>query len=265
MKIPTLFAIALFIWMSCSIGSKEGSIIFGNVEKGSGPIQQKEYNYDFDGIKVSQGIDAEVYKATEEKVVVSAPADIMDKIIVERSGSEVSIHLAPNSRISTERIKVKIFAKDFSSLVATSSAEINVKDKFMLEDLTVHASSSGSVEGNLEANNFNIKTSSSGDFEGKIWAINLNAEATSSGDIDLSGTAKNVTFSASSSGRIDAEHLTAENADLKASSSGGVEVGVSGKLSASASSSGSIEVYKKGNLTVVNKSESSSGSVEIIN
>lgn len=265
MKIPTLFAIASFILLSCSTGSKESYILFGNDEKGSGPVQQKEYNYDFDGIKVSQGIDAEVYKATAEKIVVSAPADIMDKVIVDRSGSEVSIHLAPNSRISTERIKVKIFAKDFTSLVAASSGEIKVKDKFMLGDLTVQASSSGSVEGNLEANNFNIKTSSSGDFEGNIWAINLNADATSSGDIDLSGMAKNVTFSASSSGSIDAEHFTAKNADLKASSSGGVEVGVSGKLSASASSSGSIEVYRKGNLTVLSKSESSSGSVEIKN
>lgn len=263
MKFSFLLISLGIVLSGCDVSSKDYSIIFGKKHHGSGPIEQKEYDMTFDGIKVSQGIDVEVLKSTEEKVVLSAPSDILNQIIIEKSGSDVYIHLASDSNISTERVEVKIFAQEFSKLQASSSAEIHVKDKFLLENLGVSVSSSGRIEGNLEANNFTIQASSSGDFQGTIWAVKLIATVSSSGDIEISGQAKSIDFSASSSGSIDAEELNAENAEIKVSSSATVKVGVLRNLAAKASSSGDIIVFKRGNLNVLSKDESSSGRVQI--
>jgi hypothetical protein len=54
--------------------------------KGNGVITEKTYDGDIDQIKVSTSIDAEVIKSDTEKVVISAPSDIMDNIKVDKNG-----------------------------------------------------------------------------------------------------------------------------------------------------------------------------------
>ena len=217
----------------------------------------------FDEIKVTQSIDAEVIKSGEEKVVISAPSDIIDDVLVENSGGKLYIHFKPGINISSRNVRAKIYAKDFSKIEATSSASINVKDKFTQERNAVEVSSSASISGNLEANEMSIDVSSSGSFSGEIWAVNLKSEVTSSGEITVSGKTKNAEIEASSSGTFNAQHVVAEKAEIEASSSGSVSLSVSSQLNASASSAGDINVTRKGNLNVISQKESSGGSVSI--
>ena len=260
------FAIPTFLLsmlLSCNINA-DGNKIFNIVPKqGKGPITDKTYNLEFDKIKVAQSIQAEVIKSDSEKVIISAPSDLMDDILVENSGGELYIHFKPGINISADRVKAKIFAKDFSGISASSSADIKIKDQFTQDKTSVKASSSGSISGDLEANDFAIDVSSSGSFSGKVWAVNLSAEASSSGDININGKAKNADFDVSSSGSLNAKDLVAENAILDASSSGSMQVSVSGALNASASSSGSVDVFSKGNLQITSQKESSGGSVSV--
>ena len=217
----------------------------------------------FDEIKVAQSISAEVVKSDTEKVVISAPSDIIDEILVENTDGKLFIHFKPKSNISARNVAAKIFVKDFSHLDATSSAKINVKDKFTQDKTDVKVSSSGSITGNLEANDLSVDVSSSGSFSGEIWAVNLEAEATSSGDIKISGKAKNGELRASSSGSLKARDLNASYAEIQASSSGSVSLSVSTELDAAASSAGDISVYRTGNLTIKNQKESSGGSISL--
>lgn len=253
---------AFLLLSSCNIKSENG---FMNIipKEGSGIVKNKEYNFSFDEIRVAQSINAEIVKADEEKVVVTAPADILDDILVENTNGKLYIHFKPNLNISARNVAVKIFAKDFSVIKASSSATINIRDQFTQERTTIEASSSGTVKGNLEANDLSIDVSSSGTYEGKIWAVNLQSEATSSGDIIISGKTKNANLRASSSGTLNAKNVIAENAEVSASSSGDVSLSVSNQLSATASSSGDISITKKGALNVVSQKESSGGSISI--
>lgn len=260
MGIILLSAATLF---SCNIKTDGGFPLNIGVKEGREPVTQKEYKMNFDGIKVAQSIDAEVVKANEEKVVISAPADLIPYVLVENSGGTVYIHFKPNTNISTRNISAKIFAKDFNALKASSSATIIVKDKFTQDRTDIEVSSSGTIKGELEANDLSVDASSSGTFSGKLWAVNLKSSVSSSGDVVISGKAKNATFRASSSGSINANNMTAENADVQASSSGDITLGVSNTLNASASSSGDIVITRKGAVNVLNKSESSGGSVTI--
>lgn len=263
LKTLTLTAAMATFLLSCNVKSENG--FPGNImtKEGKGIIKTKEYKMDFDEIKVSQSISAEIVKSNEEKVVVTAPSDIIDDIVVDNSGGKLSIRFRPNLNISARNVAVKIFAKDFSRVEANSSANIKIRDKFTQEKTDVRVSSSGSITGNLEANNMSIEVSSSASFTGEIWAVDLEAEVGSSGDINISGKAKNAHLDASSSGTLNAQKLVAQNADIEASSSGDVSITVTDQLSAAASSSGDINVTRKGNLNVLSQKESSGGSVSI--
>ncbi|MBW8362877.1 MAG: DUF2807 domain-containing protein [Kaistella sp.] len=266
MKTQILAFLALALVANSCGGGKNDSVSFGPFStkiEGKGPIREKTYPGYFDELKVSQSIQAEVIKSDVEKVVISAPADILDDILVDNVAGKIHIHFKPSLNIYSQKVSAKIYAKDFSKLEAGSSANILVKNKFTQDRTDIEVSSSANIEGDFEANNIEVDVSSSGSFNGKIWAVDLNSQVTSSGEINISGEAKNAEMHASSSGTLNARDLVAENADLKASSSGSINLSVSGQLTAAASSSGDIAVSKKGNLNVTSQKESSGGSILI--
>ncbi len=261
-KILSLLLVGLSL-SSCSIKTEGGSIFNLIPKEGKGPITEKSSTAEFDEIKVAQGISAEIIKADTEKVVIYAPSDIIDDILIENVGKQLYLHFKPGINLNTSRIKAKIYARDFSRIEASSSADILVKDKFTQEKTNIKVSSSGSLSGNLEANDMGIDVSSSGSTDVRIWAVNLNVEASSSASINLKGKAKTAIVDVSSSAGVYADQLQVEYANLKASSSGGIDIGVSTELKAVASSSGSINVKKYGNVNVVEQKESSSGSINV--
>ena len=264
MKTLSISILSAFLLLSsCNVKSDGGFPFNMTPKEGTGIIKSKTFNMSFDEIKVAQSIDAEVVKSDEEKIVVTAPSDILDDILVENNNGELYIHFKPNLNISARNVAVKIFAKDFSSIKASSSASITIKDTFTQDRTAIAASSSGSISGNLEANDLSIDVSSSGTYSGKIWAVNLESQVSSSGDIIISGKTKNATMKSSSSGTLNAKNVVAENAELSASSSGDISLSVSNQLNASASSSGDINIFRKGNLNVISQKESSGGSVSI--
>lgn len=245
-------------------GNDGWNVFSGN--EGTGPVTDKTYTGNIDQIQVSTSINAEVIKSDTEKVVISAPSDIMEFVKVDNNGGKVKVYVNSGygNGISTKNVKAKIYVKDFTQLSANSSADIKVNDTFTQDKVEVYVSSSGSIDvSNLEANDFKIDVSSSGDFSGKIWAVNLNAYASSSGDVNIYGKAKNATLDANSSGDIKATELMIENANLSASSSGNVTTSVSRSLTANASSSGDVTVYKKGNLEQSKIQKGSGGDVYI--
>lgn len=232
--------------------------------KDHGPLKQKEFKGDFDEIEVSQAIEAEVIKSDVERVVISAPANIIDEVLVDNSGGELHIHYKTGFRVmNTNNVKAKIYTKDFSKLEANSAAIIVVRDQFTQDKTDVEISSSGHISGKLEANDMEIDAGSSGSFKGNIWAVNLNVEASSAGEVTISGKSKNANLTSSSGSSISAKEVIVENLKADASSGASVEISASSKVEGSASSGGSVNIYKKGNVTTVKKEESSGGSVSI--
>lgn len=258
MKITNLFYLLPLLALS-SCDFKDYII----TKEGKGPINEKNVDVNFSELVVSEGISAEVVKSSSEKVVVSAPSDIIEEILVEQRGSKVRIHIEDNKRISLDRVSVKVYAKDFEKIEASSAAKISIKDKFTQENTEIQSSSAGSISGNLEANDFKIKTSSAGSFTGKVWAVDLDLAASSAGSVNIEGKTKTLKASVSSSGNIGGEKLVAQIADLNASSGASIAATVSSTLSANASSGGAIKVTSKGTLQVLKKEQSSGGSITI--
>jgi len=232
--------------------------------KDHGPLKQKEFKGDFDEIEVSQAIEAEVIKSDIERVVISAPANIIDEVLVDNSGDELHIHYKTGFRVmNTNNVKAKIYTKDFSKLEANSAGIIVVRDQFTQDKTDIEISSSGHISGKLEANDMEIDAGSSGTFKGNVWAVNLNVEASSAGEVTISGKAENAVLNSSSGSNISAKEVVAKNVNAEASSGATLTIGVSSKFQAHASSGGSIRGIKKGAVTTVSKEESSGGSVSL--
>ncbi|REC73914.1 DUF2807 domain-containing protein [Chryseobacterium elymi] len=234
------------------------------IDKDSGPVKEKVFNGDFDEIEVSQAIDAEVIKSETEKVVISAPENILNEILVENSGGKLHIHYKRGIRVMNgHNVKAKIYTKDFSKLVANSAASVTIKDKFTQEKMDVEISSAASVSGDLEANDLDISADSSSSFSGKIWAVDLDVDASSAASIDISGKSKNADITSSSGSSISGKGVVADHVKAEASSGASVEISAVSSLHAEASSGGSVNVSKRGELKKVTKEESSGGSVNI--
>ncbi|OBW42064.1 hypothetical protein AB670_01582 [Chryseobacterium sp. MOF25P] len=257
----------LVIFTSCKKNeNKEGKSTWlpDVTNKDHGSLKQKEFKGDFDEIEVSQAIEAEIIKSDVEKVVISAPANIIDEVLVDNKGGELHIHYKTGVRVmNTNNVKAKIYAKDFKKLEANSAAIIIVRDQFTQEKTDVEISSAAHISGKLEANDLDIDAGSSATFKGQIWAVNLTVEASSAADVTISGKTKNANLTSSSGSGISAKEVVAENVKAEASSGASVEIGVSSKFEGHASSGGSVKGIKKGNVTIVIKEESSGGSVDV--
>ena len=246
-------------------GENGFSLNWGN--EGKGPVKEKIITENFTGVEVSNGIKTEIYKSDLNKVVISAPDDILEFVTasVQDNGS-MKIGVKSNSTwknsISTKNVLVKVYVKNLKNLAASSSGEIYLKEPFSGEEMSVMVSSSGKVQGDLEYNILSIKVSSSGDYIGKIWADTGSIKASSSGDVKVEGKIQNGDIQASSSGDIDGGNLEIKRGSIQASSSADIKVMVSEKISAQASSSASINIVKIGNPEIT-KTSSSSGSVNV--
>jgi hypothetical protein len=271
MKSTKLIIFSAFVVLASCDGWKEknhhtgeGDWVNKVVNTDHGPVREKQVTGDFDEIEVSQAIEAEIIKSDVEKVVISAPENIIDDVLVDISGGELHIHYKKGIRVmNNHNVTAKIYAKDFTKLKANSAADIVVKDKFVQEKTSIDVSSAGSVSGNLEANDFDISAGSSSSFSGKIWAVDLDIDASSGASMDLSGKAKNAEVSSSSGSSISAKNLVADNLKAEASSGASIEISAAKSIHAEASSGGSVDVSKKGNINSVTKQESSGGSVSI--
>jgi len=195
--------------------------------------------------------------------VVTGPEDLLDNIIVSTSGDELTVRTRVGFNVSTRDILVQIYTKDFSSITASSSARVVVKDRFTQDRMKIQVSSSGSVKGDLEANDFTISASSSGSFSGRIWAVDFGADVSSSGTISINGKSKNAKMQASSSGSIRADKVEIKNLNAQASSSGNIEASVSDEVRATANSAGGITFTKIGDLPVREVQSNSAGTVRI--
>lgn len=193
----------------------------------------------FSGVKVSEGIDAYLKKGTKEEVRVEVTGTELSNVITEVSGGYLKIHMEEGV-FRNRTVKVYVTYVSINSIGASSGANVFHEGLLKTTDLTLKASSAGTIE---------LKTESK----------TVEAGASSAGEIVVEGTTGRVTLDASSAGEIDAYNLTCDKAEAEASSGASVKLMVTKELEARASSGGSIRY--RGNPERTNTNASSGGSV----
>lgn len=194
----------------------------------------------FKGVKVAEGIDVYLKKGTKEALRVEVTGIKPGDVITEVSGDYLKIHMQ-EGRYRDRTVKVYVTYVEINKLSASSASNIFAEDPIKTKQLTLSASSAGTIDIQVEVDA-------------------LEASASSAADVELKGNARRVEIDASSAGEVDAYDLVAEVVVVDVSSAGSAKVSVTKDISAHASSGGSVRF--KGNPERSNTNSSSGGSVK---
>lgn len=192
---------------------------------------------DYTKIEASQGIKVDVLAGNADSLSVTAPSDIIDKIITEVKDGTLMIHWDRKANIKTpHRIEVSVPMKAVNLIKASSGATV-ITDTVRGNELKFYSSSGSQINTMVEAQSVIAKTSSGA-------------------SIKIVGQTKNAEYEASSGSHITANKLQAVDVNAEASSGAGIKVNTGSKLEAKAHSGAHIRYSGSPNMVYV---ESGSG------
>jgi len=194
----------------------------------------------FKGLKVAEGIDVYLKKGDKEALKLEVSGIKPSDVITEISGDYLKIHMREGN-FRDRTVKVYVTYVNLEKLSASSAANIFSEAIVKAKQLSLSASSAGSIDIQVDAHDIDMNVSSAG-------------------DVEIRGKAANLIVDVSSAGEVDAYDLVADVVQVKASSAGSAKVHAVKEITANASSGGSIRF--KGNPERSNTNSSSGGSVK---
>ncbi|KAF0239232.1 MAG: hypothetical protein FD181_212 [Prolixibacteraceae bacterium] len=233
--IKTLFIFAFIALISLNLMAAKGN---------SDKTQNRQVS-NFNGIKVSTGIDLYITMGTTEEVKIVADDDIIDDLITEVKDGTLRIYMKQannwfNWNSGSQTRKAYVTVKELESIDASSGSDVSSENTLTGEDLKVNASSGSDVAIDIYYKN--------------VWV-----DTSSGSDAKLSGKVKTLNAEASSGSDIVAKNLESKICKVSVSSGSDATVNVADELYANASSGGDIGYY--GNPQVKDINESSGGDV----
>ena len=210
--------------------------------KGNGNIIHKTKNVgSFEKIGVSGAFDIYLVKGKEGHLDIKIEENLLPYLITVVDNGQLKIKWKKNTNISTRKgVVITVQFESINAVGLTGSGDIVSKDL-------------------IEADHFKASVSGSGDMDLEVESNSLRAAVSGSGDIVLKGATKAFEAAVAGSGDISAFHLKSDNAEVKVSGSGDVELTVQKELKARVSGSG--DVSYKGNPKIQDVKVSGSGDV----
>lgn len=198
----------------------------------------------FNGVSVSSGIDVYLTHSNSENIRISASADVIQNVLVEKSGSGLVIRYKDRNLINRlmkgENTKIYINYKNMEAINASGGSDVYTENTLKSPRLSVNASGGADVKLELAV---------------KDLQLNISGGA----DAHLKGTATNMLVNSSGGSDVNAYGLTTEYA--KVNSSGGSDANVFVTKGLEANASGGSDIHYKGNPAVNKTSSSKSGDV----
>jgi len=230
----SLFTLALTL-NSCdfnfSLGKVEGN---GNVL-----LEERIVSGIINEVIASNGLEVELHEKNQQQVHVEADDNLHEFIETELKNGKLYVRATKNIVYAKSK-KVIVAFSSLNAIEASSGANVNTLSPILADNLFLKSSSGGSLEINA-------------------MSKELTVQASSGSSIKISGQARSFDVKASSGSRIEAKDLVALQVNAKASSGADVTLYIENSLEAEVSSGGDIKYY--GEPKIVNKNNSSSGSV----
>lgn len=203
-------------------------------------VTTKRFAGQYTGIDAGQGIKVNVVADNTDSLIVTAPEDIIDKIITEVKGDMLMIHWDKKANIkSTRRVEVTVPMRNVNQIKASSGATV--------------------ITDTIKGNNLIFRSSSGAQINTMVEALSVDAKSSSGASLRIIGKTGNAEYEASSGAHIAADSLLAADVVAEASSGSGIKLNAATGLKAKASSGGHIKYL--GSPTMVNIASSSGGSI----
>ena len=178
-----------------------------------------------------------------DKIVVQAPADLMDKIEVTQQKGLLSVGLTEGVRSGLDRVKITVETPEIVDFSASSGSDLNIADGYAPAggEISLSCSSGADIEGKqIKAESIGLSVSSGADIEVDVIGGAVVGSSSSGASLEISGTAKTVELSASSGGSVYAKSLKSETGSATASSGGPVKSNIARPSQLKESSGGSV-------------------------
>lgn len=194
----------------------------------------------FNGIKISNGIEAEFEKGDRHEIHITASGLDLDKVETNVSNRQLELKLARGNFRSTS-VRVRITYVDIDQIEASSSSRVFVKDV-------------------IESKNVKISASTSSYVEAKVNSANLHLDAASNAKIFINGTTESLNLRAVTSAEVNGKDLEVKSVDLVANTAAKAEIRVKESIKGSAATA--AKVYYIGNPNMVDVKTSTAGTIE---
>ena len=229
-----IVTLTALLFASCNFSANMKSI------RGNGHVttEKRIVQGDFKSVEVSNAIDLVIEQSDKTEITVEADDNLQKEISTKVENGVLIISCDYNSFINIKSKKVTVKMPLIDKLEASSSSTIKSINTLKGENISLEASSAGSISVNLEADS-------------------VICEASSGSTITVSGKALKLETTSSSGSEIDAKGLLAN--DIIANSSSGSSISVHPLVSLNAKASSGSDI----NYDVVPKKisiEESSGS-----
>jgi hypothetical protein len=212
---------------------------FAESINGNGNVRSEERSIDdFDGLKVSSGIDVFIKQGSEVSLMLEADENLHDAIETEVINNTLKIYTSKRIR-KARAMKVYLVYVELNSIRVSSAGDVKGENTLETRRLEIDLSSAGDLDIDLVAEEVSCDISSSGDARLSGTADFLNADLSSAGDLyafDL--VTQKCKVSCSSAG--DARVYATEELNLRSSSAGNIYYKGEGQVTAKASSAGSV-------------------------
>ncbi|MBR3567983.1 MAG: DUF2807 domain-containing protein [Salinivirgaceae bacterium] len=194
----------------------------------------------YTGIDAGQGIKVNVVAGFSDSLTVSAPADIIDRIVTEVKNETLIIRWDKKANIkSPRRIEVTVPMCAVNQIKASSGATV--------------------ITDTVKGNELKFSVSSGAQINTMVEAQSVTAESSSGASLKIIGKAESANYDVSSGASITADKLQAANVTAEASSGAGMTVNAGSQLEAKAHSGARIRY--SGSPNMVNVESGSGGSI----
>jgi hypothetical protein len=191
------------------------------VIKGNGNFVTSEKNVSkFEKLNINNSATVRFHVSQEYRVIVTVDENLAEYLEIETRGNSLNIGTKRGS-YSFTRFQVDVYCPFISGVTVSGSGNFASMDKITTSTFESSVSGSGKIEGRIECENFSARISGSG-------------------GIIVIGNSKNSNISISGSGKFTGTEFAVNNADIRTSGSGSVDIQVSDNLKASVSGSGGI-------------------------
>ena len=252
-----------------------------HIIKASGNIITKEIPIpEFNAINTSRAVKV-VLTEQGDKIRITANEELQDQVIVKAEENDLTITIDPQIKSIGKgevTVTVPVAGRTLRKLTASSAARISAPELTLeTSDLLVKASSAAKIDVRVKAESCTadatsaahigleaaapkcqFEASSAARIEARIDAQSCTASVTSTAGITLTGQSAYFESESSSAGKVNASELTAQRADVTASSGSKTSVNCTENLKASASSGAGIRYTGD---CQVEASKSSGGSI----
>jgi hypothetical protein len=232
--------IVSFLTLAALSLSLPSCMFMGPSVKGDGEVKEKVREVaEFHGVRVTSGMNVHLIQGDQQKVVVTADANLHELIETKVEDGILEIKALANIWHAKEK-NVFVTTPDLNEISGTAGSNIFTDNQ-------------------LKAGKIHIKGSAGSNMHININGQNMEVSASSGSNISIEGTANELIIKTSSGANIKAGDLSAAKCDAKASSGGNLWINAVKELTADASSGGNV--FYTGSPEIISSNASTGGNI----